>query len=125
MRVRGGRRGDSGQVALEFLGAIPYLVLGFLAALQLAFAVATVQGVSTAARAAARTVSQADGDPATSAQRAVSPWLAGDLSVTVTGGIRPGVRVTAPLKTVLPGISGPQVSREAWFDPEQGPSPWG
>ncbi|MBK6870270.1 MAG: pilus assembly protein [Kineosporiaceae bacterium] len=124
-RLFGRDRGDAGQTAVEFLGIIPYLILGGLAVLQLAVAVATVQGTSTAARAAARTVSQADGDATTSARRAVPDWLAGRITVSVTGGVKPGVAVTATMPVVLPGVDGPNVTRRAWFDPEQGPSPWG
>ena len=36
-----------------------------------------------------------------------------------------GVAVTATMPVVLPGVDGPNVTRRAWFDPEQGPSPWG
>jgi hypothetical protein len=55
----------------------------------------------------------------------VPSWLSGDLQVELTGGSEPGVRVSAPVTMVLPGIPAPRVSREAWFDPEHGTSPWG
>lgn len=119
-------RGDSGQVAVEFVGAIPYLLLGVLALLQLTFAVSVVQSTSAAARAAARTVSQGDPGGADAAARGAVPnWMAGTLSVSVGGGQAPGVSVSAPIPIVLPGVGGPTVTRRAWFEPERGPSPWG
>ncbi len=116
---------DGGQVAVEFLGTIGYLLLAALAALQLLLAVATVQAVSVASRAAARTVSQASGSAEASARAAVPGWLSGDLRVRLTGGSEPGVQVSAPVKTVLPGFTGPRVTREAWFPAEYGRAPWG
>lgn len=112
-------RADAGQVAAEFLGTVGYLVLAALLAVQLLFAVATVQSVSVAARAAARTVSQAGGSAEASARRAVPSWLSGDLTVQLTGGSEPGVRVSAPIKAVVPGITLPRVTRQAWFPAER------
>jgi hypothetical protein len=110
---------------VEYLGTVGYLLLAALAAIQLLLAVATIQGVSVAARAAARTVSQASGGAEQSARRAVPGWLADDLRVQLTGGSEPGVRVSAPIIVILPGMSGPTVSREAWFPAERGRPPWG
>jgi hypothetical protein len=106
------------------MGSIPLLVLGVLAAIQLVLAVATVQATSTAARAASRAVSQGRGSPVIAAQRAVPGWVAGRMTVNV-GGPASGVRVTTQIPVLFPGISGPSVSRAAWFDPENGVSPWG
>ena len=120
------RRNDRGQASIELLGSIPYLALALIAALQLIFAVATVQATSAAARAAARTVSQGDGDPVESAERAVPGWVVDRMEVQVSGGLRPSVRVTSSIPILFPGlIDGPRVSRTAWFDPEQGVAPWG
>jgi Flp pilus assembly protein TadG len=122
----GTRRGDAGQVAVEFLGAIPYLILGVLAALQLTFAVSAVQATSTAARAAARTASQGDGNPYSSARRAVPGWVDSRMTVSIGGGASGQVTVRTRIPIIFPGLAdGPQVTRRAWFDPEQGPSPWG
>ena len=123
-RPRGRQRnGDRGQVAVEFLGVIPYLGLGILAALQLTFAVSAVQASSTAARAAARSVSQGDGNPVSSARRAVPDWVERRMTVTVVGPGEVEVRTRIPI--LFPGLAdGPQVTRRARFDPEQGNSPW-
>jgi len=125
MRLKRGGN-EQGQVAIELLGAIPYLALALIASLQMIFAVATVQATSTAARAAARTVSQGDGDPTVSAQRAVPSWVASRMTVDVGSGPRPEVTVHASIPIIFPGlIDGPRVTRTAWFDPEQGTSSWG
>jgi TadE-like protein len=118
---RARRRGESGQVAVEFLGILPWLVLALFAALQLTAAAATVQAASTAARAAARTASQAYGDPRDSARHAVPSWLA-DKLVVVRAGAQVSVSVQVPI--IFPGIDGPTVTRTAWFDPEHGQAPW-
>ena len=110
---------------MEFLGTVGYLLLAALAALQLLVAVATVQAVSVASRAAARTVSQGTGSPDVSARSAVPGWLADDLQVQLTGGSEPGVRVSAQITVILPGVSGPRLTREAWFPAERGRPPWG
>jgi hypothetical protein len=120
------RRDDSGQASIELLGMIPFLILALLASLQLIFTVATVQATSAAARAAARTVSQGDGDPTSSARRAVPGWVVDRMEVQVGGGASPSVRITSSIPILFPGlIDGPRVSRTAWFDPEQGVAPWG
>ena len=119
-------RREAGQASIELLGTIPYLALACIAALQLIFAVTTVQATSTAVRAAARAVSQGDGDAATAADRAVPGWVEPRMTVTVTGGARPGVSVRTRIPILFPGlIDGPAVTRSAWFDPEQGSAPWG
>jgi hypothetical protein len=116
----------AGQVAVEFLGMIPYLVLGLLAAMQLIFAVATVQATSGAARAGARALSQGLGDPVTAARRGVPAWVENKMTVQVGSGARPGVTVSSRIPILFPGLaSGPAVTRRAWFDPEDGPAPWG
>jgi len=120
------RRREGGQASIELLGAIPYLALAFLAALQLIVAATTVQAASAAARAAARTVSQGDGDPETAARRSVPDWLEDGMTVTLEGGDDPAVRVTLSMPIVLPGVAaGPEVSRTAWFEGEQAVPPWG
>jgi Flp pilus assembly protein TadG len=117
-------RRDRGQAAIELMGMIPLLGLALIAALQLIFAVVTVQATSTAARAAARTISQG-ADPVAAAERAVPDWVENKMTVRVTGGSDPGVEVTTRMPVLLPGIDGPRVTRRAWFDAEHGRTPWG
>ncbi|MFJ8130689.1 TadE/TadG family type IV pilus assembly protein [Streptomyces hydrogenans] len=76
-------RGDRGQVALEYLGFLPALLLVGLAGLQLGLASYAAQQAGTAARAAARAASSDADDapaPGAAARAAVSGWL------TVSGG---------------------------------------
>jgi hypothetical protein len=111
-------------VAVELMGSIPFLVIGLLAALQLVFAVATAQATSTAARAGARAISQGSPNAAGSARRAVPRWVERRMQVTVVG-TASGIQVRTRIPVVLPGVAGPTVVRNAWFEPEQGVAPWG
>jgi Flp pilus assembly protein TadG len=120
------RRDDAGQSAVEFMGVIPLLVLGVLAALQLTFAVAAIQATSAAARAGARAESRQPGTATFAAQQAVPSWLSGDLQVAVTqGGAGAEVTVSTAIPSVLPIFAGPTVTRSAWFEADHGPTPWG
>lgn len=55
--VRGRRRTDRGQVAIEYMGFIPLLLIVGLFAIQLGVAAYTVSQAGTGARAAARMAS--------------------------------------------------------------------
>jgi hypothetical protein len=124
-RIGRGRARDGGQVSVELLGSIPYICVALIAALQLIFAVVTVQSTSTAARAAARTISKG-ADPVAAARRAVPDWVENKMTVNVSGGTDPGVSVTTRIPILFPGlIAGPAVTRSAWFDSERGAPPWG
>lgn len=57
---RGARAGDRGQVAIEYLGFLPILVLVGMAAVQLGLIAYTAQQAGTAARAGARSASLRD-----------------------------------------------------------------
>ncbi|MFJ6520204.1 Flp pilus assembly protein TadG [Streptomyces filamentosus] len=124
--ARSGRR-DRGQVALEYLGFLPVLLLVGLAGLQLGLASYAAQQAGTAARAAAR--AESDDDETTSggaaARAAASGWL------DVTGGDpEPGdgqvtTTVTVDIPQVVPFWSFGRVSRTATMPlpatPEEGP----
>lgn len=119
------RRREEGQVAVELLGSLPFLILAFLAALQLIFAVVTVQATSTAARSAARSISKGD-NPTTAARSAVPDWVENKMRVDVNAGLNPSVSVTTRIPILFPGLaSGPSVTRSAWFENEHGQSLWG
>ncbi|MFD4374387.1 TadE/TadG family type IV pilus assembly protein [Streptomyces sp. NPDC058486] len=92
-------RGDRGQVALEYLGFLPILLIVGLAGLQLGLAAYAAQQAGTAARAGARAASSDDEetpDALTAQRAAVSGWLdltpglpiEGDGQVTVTAVVR-------------------------------------
>ncbi|MEU4655308.1 TadE/TadG family type IV pilus assembly protein [Streptomyces sp. NPDC023723] len=94
-------RGDRGQVAIEYLGFLPILVLVALAAVQLGLVAYTAQQAGTAARAGARAASLELGAQDGCA-RAVSDWL----SVGCTaagGGDEVTVTATVDIPSVVPG----------------------
>ncbi|MFC7843285.1 TadE/TadG family type IV pilus assembly protein [Streptomyces sp. NPDC001046] len=104
-------RRDRGQVAIEYLGFLPILLIVALAAVQLGLIAYTAQQAGTAARAGARSASL--GGPAEADCRAaVSSWLTvtgcppsyGAEEVTVTATVRipslvPGWQFDPAVKT--------------------------
>jgi hypothetical protein len=113
-RLRGRGR-DRGQVAIEFLGFLPILLVIALAVIQLGLGAYAVQQAGTAARAAARTASMdatdVGGDPSAAGEAAgraaVSGWLSDGGSTTVSvGGGGDAVHATATVRipSVIPGI---------------------
>ncbi|MFU0243497.1 TadE/TadG family type IV pilus assembly protein [Streptomyces scabiei] len=81
------RAGDRGQVAIEYLGFLPILVLVGMAVVQLGLIAYTAQQAGTAARAGARSASLAGGTHCT-------PSYGGD-EVTVTA--------TVEIPSIVPG----------------------
>ena len=55
---------------------------------------------------------------------AVPGWVDRRMTVTASG-TATGVRVRTTIPVILPGFSGPTVTRAAWFEPERGVAPWG
>ncbi|PJE96631.1 septum formation initiator [Streptomyces carminius] len=103
-RRRGRTGADRGQVAVEFVGFLPVLLLIGLAALQLGLVAYAAQQAGTAARAAARAESLEDGpDGAAAGRAAVSDWLTVGFA---WGGSSDEVSVTAEvtIPSVVPGI---------------------
>ncbi|MEU6809288.1 TadE/TadG family type IV pilus assembly protein [Streptomyces sp. NPDC046831] len=99
------RRHDRGQVALEYLGFIPILILVAMAAVQIGLIAYTAQQAGTAARAGARAASLR-----LSAQqactRAVSGWLAdGTDCPSAYGGDEVTVTATVRIPSIVPGWS--------------------
>ncbi|MFE3825033.1 TadE/TadG family type IV pilus assembly protein [Streptomyces sp. NPDC059092] len=102
-------RRQSGQVAIEYLGFIPLLLLVALLAIQLGVAAYTANQAGTAARVAARMASKDRADrelpPATAGRSAISDWLSDDVEFDrIPSGDE--VTYTAKIKipTVVPGI---------------------
>ncbi|MFR9795300.1 TadE/TadG family type IV pilus assembly protein [Streptomyces sp. MS06] len=110
---RDGTAPDRGQVALEYLGFVPVLLLVALAGIQLGLIAYTAQQAGTAARAGARSASLQQ-----SAQRgctqAVSGWLADGTRCTGTD-LGDAVRVTADvdIPSLVPGWDFGQAHRTA------------
>ncbi|MEU0191645.1 TadE/TadG family type IV pilus assembly protein [Streptomyces afghaniensis] len=97
------RERDRGQVAIEYLGFLPILLLVAMAAVQLGLIAYTAQQAGTAARAGARSASLQQ-----SAQQActtaVSSWLAdGTDCVEAPGGDEVTVTATVDIPSIVPG----------------------
>ncbi|MER5429834.1 TadE/TadG family type IV pilus assembly protein [Streptomyces sp. NPDC002588] len=96
------RRGDRGQVALEYLGFLPLLLLVALGAVQLGLIAYAAQQAGTAARTGARSASLRE-DYQADCARAVSSWLdAGCVSADLGDEVQVTSSVTIP--SVIPGI---------------------
>ncbi|MFF9338559.1 MULTISPECIES: TadE/TadG family type IV pilus assembly protein [unclassified Streptomyces] len=126
--MRGGRNGDGdrGQVALEYLGFLPVLLLVGLAGLQLGLASYAAQQAGTAARAAAR--AESDDDETTSAGAAAAAAVSGWITTRVGGGPSGDeytATVTVDIPKVVPFWSFDPVTRSATMplpaSPEEGP----
>lgn len=98
-------RKDRGQVAIEYLGFIPILILVALAAVQLGIIAYTAQQAGTAARAGARSASlRLDADQA--CREAVSSWLAISGCPATSTGTEVTVTATIHIPSVIPGYDG-------------------
>ncbi|MER7725201.1 TadE/TadG family type IV pilus assembly protein [Streptomyces sp. NPDC096323] len=99
---------DRGQVAIEYLGFIPLLLLVALCAIQLGIAAYAVNQAGTAARVAARTASheRPPMDPELAGKQAMSGWLADEADVPTsidTETVTATAYVVIP--SIIPGIS--------------------
>ncbi|NJP50926.1 pilus assembly protein [Streptomyces sp. SBST2-5] len=96
-------RRDRGQVALEYLGFIPILIIVAMAAVQLGLIAYTAQQAGTAARAGARSASLDQGAGPACAD-AVSSWLAdGTHCAEARGGDEVTVTATVRIPSIVPG----------------------
>ncbi|MFF5803327.1 MULTISPECIES: TadE/TadG family type IV pilus assembly protein [unclassified Streptomyces] len=121
-RRRGGGGGDRGQVALEYIGFIPILLLVALCGIQLGWAAYVVQQADTAARTAARAEARSPGTGAAAGSQAIRPSLAAAATVDVAK--TPDavtVTVTIPITSIVPGVGANSAVRTAVMpndDPE-------
>lgn len=95
-----GRHRDRGQVAIEYLGFLPILVIVAMAGVQLGLIAYTAQQAGTAARAGARSASLGQSAQGACAV-AVSAWLAGRTDCGAAGG---GEEVTVTATIGIPSI---------------------
>ncbi|MFJ8869623.1 TadE/TadG family type IV pilus assembly protein [Streptomyces sp. NPDC102473] len=98
---------DRGQVAIEYMGFIPLLLIVGLCAIQLGVAAYAANQAGTAARAAARTAGhdRPETTPEDAGRRAISSWLADESTFTSSGGgdtVTYTARVKVP--SVIPGM---------------------
>ncbi|MFI9615642.1 TadE family protein [Streptomyces sp. NPDC052023] len=94
-------RSDRGQVALEYLGFIPILVLVAIAAVQIGLIAYTAQQAGTAARTGARSASL-DGPYQQDCGNAVSSWLEADCTSAHLGD-EVEVTATIDIPSIVPG----------------------
>ncbi|CAM5682111.1 Pilus assembly protein OS=Streptomyces tendae OX=1932 GN=GUR47_15700 PE=4 SV=1 [Streptomyces tendae] len=99
----GGRARDRGQVAIEYLGFLPVLVLVGMAVVQLGLIAYTAQQAGTAARAGARSASLGE-SAAGACAAAVSSWLADGTDCPPSEGAdEVTVTATVHIPTIVPG----------------------
>lgn len=98
-------RSDRGQVALEFVGFLPLLLLVGLAAIQLGLVAYAAQQAGTGARAAARAESVEDGEIGgeRAGRAAVSDWLDAGFAVRVSEE-EVTATATVDVPSVVPGF---------------------
>ncbi|WP_159324113.1 TadE/TadG family type IV pilus assembly protein [Streptomyces tendae] len=100
---RGQRARDRGQVAIEYLGFLPILVVVGMAVVQLGLIAYTAQQAGTAARAGARSASLQESAQAACAA-AVSSWLADGTDCPQSyGGGEVTVTATVEIPSIVPG----------------------
>ncbi|WP_432194880.1 TadE/TadG family type IV pilus assembly protein [Streptomyces sp. bgisy027] len=99
-RRAGGR--DRGQVALEYLGFIPVLILVAMAGVQVGLIAYTAQQAGTAARAGARAASLLPGSAQDGCVNAISDWLTVSCS-EAQGGDEVTVTATVQIPSIVPG----------------------
>ncbi|MFZ3500010.1 TadE/TadG family type IV pilus assembly protein [Streptomyces sp. 5.8] len=112
-KIRNGDR-DRGQVALEYIGFLPFLLLVGLGGIQLGWTAYVTQQAETAARTAARVEARYPGEGVAAGLEAIRPSLVAGAdigrivtedSITMT--------VTLTINSVVPGIDSRPVRRTA------------
>ncbi|GAA4538861.1 TadE/TadG family type IV pilus assembly protein [Streptomyces collinus] len=94
---------DRGQVAIEYIGFLPILLLVALAAVQLGLIAYTAQQAGTAARTGARSASL-EGPYEADCRAAVSSWLADGTSCPASfGADEVTVTATVQIPSLVPG----------------------
>jgi hypothetical protein len=97
--MRGARNSEDGSASVELIGALPFVGLALLAALQIALAGAALWGAAVSARAGARAV--ATGERAKPAARRALPLALRDGSRVIDGN---GVEVRVRVPELMPGM---------------------
>ena len=96
---------DRGQVAIEYLGFIPILIIVALAAVQLGIIAYVAQQAGTAARAGARSASLQQGSEQ-ACRDAVSSWLDVKSCPASAGADEVTLTATLHIPSVFPGYDG-------------------
>ncbi|MFJ8012882.1 TadE/TadG family type IV pilus assembly protein [Streptomyces sp. NPDC096339] len=98
-------RSDRGQVALEYIGFLPILLLVALCGIQLGWAAYVVQQAETAARTAARAEARHPGTGAAAGRAAIKENLGKAAAIDI-GRSADAVTVTVqlPVRSIVPGV---------------------
>ncbi|MEU3934350.1 TadE family protein [Streptomyces sp. NPDC029044] len=97
------RARDRGQVAIEYIGFLPILLIVALGAVQLGLIAYTAQQAGTAARTGARSASL-EGPHEADCKAAISSWLAdGTTCPASIGGDEVTVTATVQIPSLVPG----------------------
>ncbi|WP_405978947.1 TadE/TadG family type IV pilus assembly protein [Streptomyces sp. NBC_00158] len=102
--ARAGRRGDRGQVALEYIGFVPILLFVALCGIQLGWIAYVHEQADTAARTAARVEARKGSGGAAAGQAAVRGGLTADVAISKSADAVTAT-VTIPINTIVPGLS--------------------
>lgn len=123
-RVRPLASRDRGQVAVEYLGFLPILLLIALAGIQLGLAAYAAQQAGTGARAAARAAGHDDATigPEPAGRAAMSDWIAARARVDVVeGGGEAVATVSVDIPSVVPFWDFGRIEKTATLPvPEEG-----
>lgn len=115
-RDRSAYRRDRGQVAMEYLGFLPLLLLVAVAAIQLGIAAYAAAQAGTAARAGARTAASYDAYASgeSAARGAVSGWVKkGGFEYSEGGGADVTVTVSLKVPSIVPGLDDWEATRSS------------
>ncbi|WP_327254681.1 TadE/TadG family type IV pilus assembly protein [Streptomyces sp. NBC_01244] len=107
---------DRGQVALEYIGFLPFLLLVGLGGIQLGWTAYVTQQAETAARTAARVEARNPGEGAAAGRASIRPSLGTAASTVVDVASLPDTvtaTVTIMINSVVPGIDSRPVTRTA------------
>lgn len=113
--IRVGHR-DRGQVALEYIGFLPFLLIVGLGGIQLGWTAYVTQQAETAARTAARVEARHPGEGEAAGLAAIRPSLGSAASTDVDVVATPDTvtaTVTLTINSVVPGIDSRTVTRTA------------
>ncbi|MET9854740.1 TadE/TadG family type IV pilus assembly protein [Streptomyces sp. NPDC006450] len=111
--IRNGDR-DRGQVALEYIGFLPFLLLVGLGGIQLGWTAYVTQQAETAARTAARAEARYPGEGVATGLAAIRPSLAARTVIApATNEDAITMTVTITIESILPGVGERSVIRTA------------
>ncbi|GAA3377384.1 TadE/TadG family type IV pilus assembly protein [Streptomyces racemochromogenes] len=110
--ARAGRRGDRGQVALEYIGFVPILLFVALCGIQLGWIAYVHEQADTAARTAARVEARKGSGGAAAGRAAVRGGLTADVAISKSDDAVTAT-VTIKVNVIVPGLDVPDAKATA------------